>query len=481
MEIPVPSDWDNQTWACFEIQWPDSPEWIAILAGLITSVQRGPFWRARNKIEVEQAKLLGRNVVSRNLPFVNCRTCPDENGSTGGPSVAIGATGGGGPCGDCCEEVCQVGCITSLEIIDGILYAYYGPCCRIEIGPVGSGEPLPDDPYNDNPDLPPVTEFSACGKATALVDTISAVVDAVWDARNDLPWTMLGNVKDRFPQISFSDIWLVNALAQALLVDALFGVDDIFDPEALQAVKCRLVNLFGDDADGLQSGDFSTIKGYFMGEFDLLIGNLYGMCINAIGEGDINDIVKLGATDIRDDCDCPPGGTGDVAGVTWAGGVSVTREDGTYNLIRRFNGGLSAEHEFVTTAGNFKAVGLVHAFDIAFGTSVDDMLLAMVPVAPTDELLHSDWHTSGCNHIDEDAAIGSIEATDRTSQTISFEAGAVWLNEVWSAGKTTLDWSNAEMRSCPQTQPSPKTYRWVMHIARVNGVATGVISIPAGI
>lgn len=479
MEIPVPQDWDGESWTCFEIQWPDSPEWLAILTGLITSVQRGPFWRARNKIEVEAAKLLGRTVVDRNLPFVDCRVC-EEQRNGGGDTVALGASGGAGCCDSCCEESCEMGCITSLEIIDGVLYAYYGPCCRVEVGAISDISGVGEDPYNQNPDLPPVTEFSACGKADAIVTVVAGVVDAIWDARDDvLPWVMFQLPRQRFPDISFNDYWLLQGNLTALAVDAFYEVADVFDETTLQSIKCRLVNMFEDDAAGLQDGDFLKIQATFINEFGLLIGTLYRQALDAMGDGDLDRYIKVGATNLTAECDCPQG-VGVLGSVTWHVTPTVAREDGVYTFLGRYDNALTARHQFVTkTGGSFNALGLLHAFDIETGFEVTEITLKFTPLAPAGELLHDTWHAPGAlDCVDlSDAETDEIEAANRTELTEEVHGSSVYHRERWSVGQTALDWQNAEMRACPRDVES-KTYQWQVSIISVNDTLTGLGSNP---
>lgn len=45
-QVPIPDDWDGTTWYCPIVEWPSSPQWKAIFAGILTWPLRGRFWDA---------------------------------------------------------------------------------------------------------------------------------------------------------------------------------------------------------------------------------------------------------------------------------------------------------------------------------------------------------------------------------------------------------------------------------------------------
>lgn len=479
MEIPVPSDWDGETFKCVEVQWPDSAEWFAILSGLITSMARGYTWRVFSKAENDAIKAIGRDIVYRNLPYRDCCTNGDNGDSPGGdlPPYAVGSGG----CGDCddCEDDYMPG-ITWLEWDDGDLYMYFGPCCRVlvegEMNP-GSSTP-PDDPISDPPETPP---SYACRRAWYMADTLIQVADKVVDVGDDIiPWP--GAVMAAFPYIRFDVAYLTSALLKVGPVDVANDWQESDREYYRQVFACKFAPILNDDLNALTTTQWQAMLTVVGSAFGSEINLMLLDTIRAIGQGDLSDAGIAGAFDDTVDCECPPDtGGGDVGDVVWSGSVTVTREDGTYTLLRRFNGGLSSEHEFITDTGNFKAVTFNHALDISPGTELDDLLLAIEPVVPSNELLHTEWHTADCGHIDEDSLHGKLSDTDLIGRTITYTNGYVWLNESWSSPKTSLSWQTGEARSCPQEQTTNKIYRWYVHIARVNGVATGVVPIPGGI
>lgn len=64
--MPIPNDWDGETWCCHVIEWPSSQQWTAILLGLVTTPQRGRFWDGRTGT-ITDAQAIGLQIFQRNL------------------------------------------------------------------------------------------------------------------------------------------------------------------------------------------------------------------------------------------------------------------------------------------------------------------------------------------------------------------------------------------------------------------------------
>lgn len=71
MKIPIPDDWDRQEWLCVEIQWPASPQYVAILFGLLTELTRGRFWEESTG-SVRAAQEIGWWIHDKNFPLSYC-------------------------------------------------------------------------------------------------------------------------------------------------------------------------------------------------------------------------------------------------------------------------------------------------------------------------------------------------------------------------------------------------------------------------
>lgn len=296
MEVPVPSDWDGETWSCFEIQWPDSPAWTAILAGLITSIQRGPFWRVRTKNEVEAAKLLGRNVVFRNLPFVDCRTCDDEKPDSGGDSVARGDFGSNSACGDSCEEICTMGCVTWLEIEDGILYAYFGPCCKVAIGRMDSliaGDDIP--PVNDQPNEDPEID-QRCRDAWAYAKTVQSFsneLSDMMDSEYDV-WNWVTELKSRWPFLKRGDWSIYEFLIEMKVYNAVLdglGIQYFFTDGETAELACGVLPSL-DDISGISQQEFNACLSVLKSQGGVTTGDWASMIVEFVKQECIDPNVR---------------------------------------------------------------------------------------------------------------------------------------------------------------------------------------------
>jgi len=67
--MPIPSDWDGESWCCYVVEWPDSASWQAILLGFLTTPQRGRFWDGRTG-SITAAQAVGLQIFQRN--FLDC-------------------------------------------------------------------------------------------------------------------------------------------------------------------------------------------------------------------------------------------------------------------------------------------------------------------------------------------------------------------------------------------------------------------------
>lgn len=44
MAVPIPDDWDGESFCCWAVKWPDSSQWQAIFSGLIETPTYGRYW-----------------------------------------------------------------------------------------------------------------------------------------------------------------------------------------------------------------------------------------------------------------------------------------------------------------------------------------------------------------------------------------------------------------------------------------------------
>ena len=83
MKMPIPDDWDGETFVSYAICWPASDRWRWILRGFITTPQRGRFWDEKTGSILNQ-QAIGRQIADLNSPMEECAmTCTDVAALTG--------------------------------------------------------------------------------------------------------------------------------------------------------------------------------------------------------------------------------------------------------------------------------------------------------------------------------------------------------------------------------------------------------------
>jgi len=74
--LKIPTDWDGEDWACIILEWPNSPEWLTILQGLVTIPARGRWWDERTG-QVTEVQKIGFEIDGRN-DIMSCQDLIDQ-------------------------------------------------------------------------------------------------------------------------------------------------------------------------------------------------------------------------------------------------------------------------------------------------------------------------------------------------------------------------------------------------------------------
>ena len=300
MKIPPPDDWDGESWECFQIRWPKSDKWRAILAGLISQPHRGRLWDERHG-SITETQTVALEILRRNWPWRDCA------GLTQAPTVgefhALGA------CLECDWEALMP-CIdisAMLKIENGVLYARNDCCEWVAVGAISgpdSAEALGDTPLDlTEGETPP--DYSACGKAAAIVDFAYDLLSAAWQERDEFPWRWVSHIESAMGE-NMSDKWLVGLVLDLDLIAGLgFNLETIGDPWVRQNLLCRVVNVLNDGTpDGATQDQYEQIKSLFMND-NIVYRSVWGDVWDAMGWKLTNRLATLGATNTTGDCDCP--------------------------------------------------------------------------------------------------------------------------------------------------------------------------------
>lgn len=305
--------------ACHEVPL----SFIPILIGLLDPLLSPDAWSGT----VDERALAIAQVMHFIGVFGTPETlCTDEtttNGETDPPT-----SGGGFEILE--SEDCEMGGCSipygALRWNNGVLeFKYCGEWYPVE------GGTLYDPPVDEDDENPweETQEYSACGKATVLVDQYMAIGAKIRDNKDDFPWDWVPQVKREYPHIQFTGSWIYNASAIAIQMDAL-GIDDstIFSDSFRNTLTCALAASMDDDystPENIKNDMHNYIQNIFGWNVTLI--SFWGAVLEAIGNGDLRNLALAGATYTDAVCDCEdPGITGNLS--VWFSGSLVQDTDG---------------------------------------------------------------------------------------------------------------------------------------------------------
>jgi hypothetical protein len=320
MRITIPQDWNGEDWACVQVDWPDSPQWFGVLAGLISQVNRGWGWQETAGVgnDIPQVMAVAQEILARNWPWRDCNgeIIPPPSGENGSSMAAAGG-------GLVCFMECDMGCFdisSMLKIENGVLYALDHCCNWVEIGAIaGAGAVTEIDApgYDeDNPD--PEAEWYACGKAYTLGNRAAAVMQKAWDEYVNEPWEFITQMKGEFPDLTL-DLYALTKLWGAFNgLQALYLNEAYFINETLtSAIICELAASL-DDTPTVSDAEYNAVRpafnaaisGVYAGGVDgfilaTIVKEMYDWVLDAIGKGTIKNLLASGAGDSTAECTCP--------------------------------------------------------------------------------------------------------------------------------------------------------------------------------
>lgn len=71
MKLLIPDDWINDDWLCIEVQWPNSPLWVALLNGWLSQMARGRTYDEATG-SILAAMEIGKEIWRRNATLTPC-------------------------------------------------------------------------------------------------------------------------------------------------------------------------------------------------------------------------------------------------------------------------------------------------------------------------------------------------------------------------------------------------------------------------
>lgn len=172
--MPIPSDWDGDSWFCIQMQWPASPQYIALLAGVISQPSRGWWWNEKTGSVID-AQQIGLEIYNRNIAFTPCGAEPPPCDGGHYELVYVPASG----CGDDESEDCM-SCVLPPGVLRvdqtrGILQ--YLTCEGWQDVPYWDGTAIVDPPPDDE-NIDPVVGYG-CNKAAGMAQVFAPIAQAM--------------------------------------------------------------------------------------------------------------------------------------------------------------------------------------------------------------------------------------------------------------------------------------------------------------
>jgi hypothetical protein len=314
MKVIIPDDWDGEDWSCIRIQWPNSPQWMALLLGLVTTPTRGR-WYDETTGNIKSAQAVGAQIFERNFPWAFCDESQTQTVTEIRETlIQAGITIEG-------ETMGQV--VTDVQYVNGKLRVFYGHCCYedIELSLVGDTEEvveptLPDWPDDIDPPAPDI-QYYACGKINGLVDTLTVIGQAAWNNRTT-PYDMRAAILAANPgySVSLTNVTALYVAALGLSAIELLDDADIFNTEFLEDWMCFGLGMLANDIDGFSATEWAAFSLYPEGHalwseppdlgafFDVYAATFWTAVCNVLGRERANQIMALHATQTGDCAAC---------------------------------------------------------------------------------------------------------------------------------------------------------------------------------
>lgn len=291
MKVPVPDDWNGEDWQCVQVEWPNSPQWTGLLTGILTLLTRGRYWDERTG-SIRDTQAVAREIFDRNYPFNPCQGSDETEPPTQQP-------GGGGYSASESEE--EMPAVTWLEIEDGILYMYFGPCCKIAVdGDFATViDPPPDPPEDDEGDPPTWSCNKSAGMALrfwAAADSgISemAAVDAAHRAQKLI---------ETLPQFNITQEQ-AKVCALSYTADTTEGFALTTDPDTEAYIRCAWAAVL-EETNGITAAEWAIMQSTLSSRFTTRQSALLVALMIAMRPTTFNWWAQAYA-EVEANCDCP--------------------------------------------------------------------------------------------------------------------------------------------------------------------------------
>jgi hypothetical protein len=294
-KLPIPNDWDDAKWHCVSIQWPDSTLWDAVLLGWLSLPKRHELWEGLPG-DVLAAQEIGWDIWLKNGLLPPCAPAVPAPE----PEIIYIPAGGGSDESE--DDMGQVVTDVTLNTA-GQIVVWFGPCCS-KVLDIPLVKPEITPPYEGQD---PAPTYSACGKASALVDLLYEAVDRIWETKADPPNEWVGDIEDYFPgNDDLDDNFIIGSYLANIFYDETFGdYIDLVQEDQKQSLKCQWLKIMTADSSGVTREQYDRMHAVLDVIYGLPEAYIFGQAMEIFGPHDMSNIAMLMSTDVAANCDCP--------------------------------------------------------------------------------------------------------------------------------------------------------------------------------
>lgn len=310
MKVPIPDDWDGETWRCIQVEWPASDEWVGLLNGILTLLTLGRFWDERTGI-ITDVQLTAWEIFNRSYPFVACDggavpEVPDPDLIHCLISSAVAGLD---------EELAMSLCgynPKAFRINDGVFQVRDFCGDWVDIGSMSSTKEEPPPGIWDDADPEPT--FYPCGKIEYIIDQFILLGNAAWDNYTN-PFVIESAMRNAVTDaVNLERVHVYEWMALLLAVDVVADKEDFNDATAVQNAKCLALGSIAETGTGTDA-EVDAIVAALASSFNNEIGEIseipwaayWGFVRDTFGRKDCRLLLSLGATNPSGDCDCVEG------------------------------------------------------------------------------------------------------------------------------------------------------------------------------
>lgn len=248
----IPDDWTGK-WTCIQVDWPDSPQWLAILAGVLSEMGRGRKW-GRESGTITDVQKIGREIFDKSWPFRLC--------SADGTSITQDTANSGGSIIIEDEDMGQVVTDCWVDTETGELVVEFGPCCvrRYSLAALPQ-DYVPDSEDENWPDPPENLNYTACSKANALYQVWKEIIDEIFDGipAGRTPMEIKATIETQYSiKLGTTEFLLMYGNAVEVVFWGL--ASECETPDWMREVLCQWSNTLTDDANGVSEAEQDALR-----------------------------------------------------------------------------------------------------------------------------------------------------------------------------------------------------------------------------